>query len=75
MACVLEAVASGGDLERWVVWIASAFPEVDYHGALLNSIFLVLLPGILWLLADSQAKRTTSKKVREPFYLRAIGRF
>jgi hypothetical protein len=57
-----------------VVWVASTFPEVYHHGALLYSILQVFLPNILWLLADSQAKRTTLKKVREPFYLRAIGR-
>lgn len=68
-------MASGSDLEWWVVWIASAFPKVDHHGALLNSVFLVLLLGILRLLANSQAKRTTPQKVSESLYLRAIGRF
>jgi hypothetical protein len=50
------------------------FPEVDHHGAFLNSILLVLLLDILRLLANSHVKRTTLKKIREPFYIRAIGR-
>jgi hypothetical protein len=63
----LEAVASGGDLERWVVWVASAFPQVDCHEALLNSILSIFLSDILWFLANFEAKRTTLKKVRESF--------
>jgi hypothetical protein len=68
-------VASSGDVERWVVCLASTSPQVDYHGSLLNSIFTLFLSDILWLLANSQAKRTTPKKVRESFHLRAIGCF
>jgi hypothetical protein len=66
-------VASSGDLKARVVWVASAFSEVDCHRALLDSILVVFLPYILWLLADSHAKCTTSKKVKKPFHLRAIG--
>jgi hypothetical protein len=63
------------DLERWVVWVASTFPQVDCHGALIESIFSVFFLDILQLLVNSQAKRKTLKKVRESFYLRAIGCF
>jgi hypothetical protein len=52
-----------------VVCLASTSPQVDYHGSLLNSIFTLFLLDILWLLANSQAKRTTLKKVRESFHL------
>jgi hypothetical protein len=69
---VWEAVASSGGLERRVVWVASVFSQVECHRALLDSIFTVFLPDILWLLADSQAKRTTPTKVRKSFHLRAI---
>jgi hypothetical protein len=47
LACVWEAVASSGGLERRVVWVASAFSQVDCHRALLDSIFAVFLPDIL----------------------------
>jgi hypothetical protein len=73
LAGVWEAVASSGDLERRVVWVASAFSQVDCHRALLDPILVVFLPHILWLLADSHAKRITPKKVRKSFHLRAIG--
>jgi hypothetical protein len=66
-------VANSSDLERRVVWVASVFSQVDCHRALLDSIFTVFFLDILWLLADSHAKRATPKKVRKSFHLRAIG--
>ena len=62
-----------GDLERRVVRVVSAFSQVDCHRALLNPILVVFLPDILRLLMYPHAKRTTPKKVRESFHLRAIG--
>jgi hypothetical protein len=56
-----------------VIWVASTFSHVDYHGALLDSILAVFCPDILRLLVDPHAKRTTSKKVRISFHLWAIG--
>jgi hypothetical protein len=73
LAGIWEAVASSGDLKGRVIWVASAFSRVDCHRAFLNPVLTVFLPDILWLLADPHAKRTTPKKVRESFHLRAIG--
>jgi hypothetical protein len=69
LAGVWEAVASSGDLKRRVIWVASAFSQVDCHRALLDSILMVFLPDILWLLMDPHGKRTTPKKVRKSFHL------
>jgi hypothetical protein len=66
-------VASSGDLKGRVIWVASTFSQVDCHRALLNPILAVFLPDILRLLMYPHAKRTTPKKVRESFHLRAIG--
>jgi hypothetical protein len=73
LACIWEAVASSGDLKGRVIWVASAFSQVDCHREFLNPVLVVFLPDILWLLADPHAKRTTLKKVMESFQLRAIG--
>jgi hypothetical protein len=35
-----------------VVWVTSAFSQVDRHRALLHSIFALFLPDIFGLLAD-----------------------
>jgi hypothetical protein len=67
LAGVWEAVASSGDLKGRVIWVASAFSQVDFHRALLNPVLVVFLPDILWLLADPYAKRTTPKKMRKSF--------
>jgi hypothetical protein len=69
LAGVWEAVANRGDLKGRVIWVASTFSHVDYHGALLDSILAVFCPDILRLLVDPHAKRTTSKKVRISFHL------
>ena len=58
-------VASSGDLKGRVIWVASAFSQVDFHRALLNPVLVVFLPDILWLLVDPHAKRTTPKKGEE----------
>jgi hypothetical protein len=55
LASVWEAVPDEGDLEGRVVWVASAFSQVDRHRALLYSIFAVFLPDIFGLLADPHA--------------------
>jgi hypothetical protein len=73
LAGTWEAVASSGDLKGRVIWVASAFSQVEHHKALLNPVLVVFLPDILRLLADPHAKRTTLKKVRKSFHLRAIG--
>jgi hypothetical protein len=73
LAGVWEAVSSGDDLERRVIWVVSAFPQVDCHRALLNPVLAVFFPDILWLLADPHAKRTAPKKVKESFHLRPVG--
>ena len=73
LACIWEAVASSGDLKGRLIRVASAFSQVDCHRAFLNSVLAVFFPYILRLLADPHAKRTTPKKVRESFHLRAIG--
>jgi hypothetical protein len=73
LASVSEAVYSGSDLEGRVIWVVSAFSQVDYHRALLNSVLAVFFPDILRLLVDPHAKRATSQKVRESFHLRAVG--
>jgi hypothetical protein len=73
LASVWEAVSSGGDLEGRVIWVVSAFSQVDCHRAFLNPVFVVFFPNILWLLVDPYAKRVAPKKVRESFHLRAIG--
>jgi hypothetical protein len=43
-------------LERRVVWVVSAFSQVDCHRALLHSILEIFLPDIFWLLADPHVK-------------------
>jgi hypothetical protein len=73
LAGIYEAMASSGDLKGRLIWVASAFSQVDCHRAFLNPVLAVFLPDILRLLADPHAKRTTPKKVRESFHLRAIG--
>jgi hypothetical protein len=69
LASIWEAVSGESDLERGMVRIVSAFSQVDCHRALLHSILEVLLLDIFWLLADSQAKRTTSQQMWEPLHL------
>jgi hypothetical protein len=59
LASVWKAVSSGGDLEGRVIWVVSAFSQVDCHGAFLNSIFVVFLPDVLRLVADPHVKRAT----------------
>jgi hypothetical protein len=66
-------VSSGSDLEGRVIWVVSAFSQVDCHRAFLNSVLVVFLLDILRLLADPHAKRATLKKMRESFHLRAVG--
>jgi hypothetical protein len=56
-----------------MVWIVSAFSQVDCHRAFLHSALKILLPDVFRLLADSHAKRTTSQKVWKSFHLRAVG--
>jgi hypothetical protein len=70
---VWEVVASSGDLKGRVIWVVSAFSQVDCHRAFLNPVLAVFFPDILWLLADPHAKRVALKKVRESFHLRAVG--
>jgi hypothetical protein len=59
LASVWEAVPDEGDLEGGVVWVASAFSQVDYHIAFLYSIFTVFLLDIFGLLADPHAQSAT----------------
>jgi hypothetical protein len=66
-------VSSGGDLEGRVIWVVSAFSQVDCHRAFLNPVLAVFFLDVLWLLADPHAKRATPQKVRESFHLRAVG--
>ena len=73
LAGIWEAVASSGDLKGRVIRVALALSQVDCHRAFLNPVLVVFFPDILRLLADPHAKRTTPKKVKESFYLRAIG--
>ena len=73
LAGIWEAVASSGDLKGRVIWVVSAFSQVDCHRAFFNPVLAVFLLDILRLLADPHAKRTTLKKVRESFHLRAVG--
>jgi hypothetical protein len=56
---VCEAVPDEGDLEGRVVWVASAFSQVDRRRALLDSIFAVFLPDVFGLLADPHAQSAT----------------
>jgi hypothetical protein len=65
-------VASSGDLKGRVIWVVSAFSQVDCHRAFLNPVLVVFFPDILWLLANPHTKRASPKKVRESFHLRAI---
>jgi hypothetical protein len=69
LAGVWEAVASSGDLKGRVIWVASAFSQVDCHRALIDSILAVFLPYILQFLADPHVKHATLKKVRKSFHL------
>jgi hypothetical protein len=62
-------VSSEGNLERRVVWVTSAFSQVDCHRALLNSVFSVFFPDIYRLLADPHTKRATLQEMRESFLL------
>jgi hypothetical protein len=73
LASVWEAVSSGGDLEGRVIWVVSAFSQVDCHITFLNPILAVFFPDVLRLLVDPHAKRATPQKVRESFHLRAVG--
>jgi hypothetical protein len=73
LAGVWEVVASSGDLKGRVIWVLSAFSQVDCHKAFLNPVLAVFFLDILWLLADPHAKRVAPKKVRESFHLRAVG--
>jgi hypothetical protein len=66
-------MSSGGDLEGRVIWIVSAFSQVDCHKAILNPVLVVFFLDVLRLLADPHAKRAAPKKVRESFHLRAVG--
>jgi hypothetical protein len=66
-------VSSGGDLEGRVIWVVSAFSQVDFYRAFFNPVLAVFFPDILWLLADPHAKHVTLKKVRESFHIRAVG--
>jgi hypothetical protein len=59
LASVWEAVSSEGDLERRVIWVVSAFSQVDCHRAFLNSTLTVFFPDVLRLLADPHANRAT----------------
>jgi hypothetical protein len=70
---IWEAVASSGDLNGRVIWVVSAFSQVDCHRAFLNLVLAVFFLDILQLLADPHVKRASPKKVRESFHLRAIG--
>jgi hypothetical protein len=54
LASVWEAVPDEGNLEGMVVWVVSAFCQVDRHRSLFYSIFTILLPDIFGLLADPQ---------------------
>jgi hypothetical protein len=47
LASVYELVSSGGDLEGRVIWVVSAFSQVDYHRAFLSSILAVFFPDKL----------------------------
>jgi hypothetical protein len=69
LARAWEVVSSEGDLERRVVWVTSAFSQVDCHRALLNSVLTVFFPDILRLLVDPHAKRATPQEMRESFLL------
>jgi hypothetical protein len=62
-------MASSSDLKGRVIWVVSAFSQVDYHRAFLNPILAVFFPDILRLLEDPHAKRAAPKKVRESFHL------
>jgi hypothetical protein len=73
LASIWEAVSGKGDLEGRMVWIVSAFSQVDCHRAFLHSALEILLPDVFRLLAESHAKGTTSQKMWEPFHLRAVG--
>jgi hypothetical protein len=66
-------VASSSDLKGRVIWVASAFSQVDCHRAFLNPVLMVFFPDLLWLLADPHVEHAAPKKVRESFHLRAIG--
>jgi hypothetical protein len=74
LASIWEAVSSGGDLEGRVIWVVSAFSQLDCHRAFLNPVLAVFFPDVLRLLMDPHAKRTTPQKVRESFHLREVGR-
>jgi hypothetical protein len=52
-------VSSEGDLERRVIWVVSAFSQVDCHRAFLSSILAIFFPDVLQLLVDPHAKRAT----------------
>jgi hypothetical protein len=66
-------VSNGGDLEGRVIWVVSAFSQVDCHREFLNPVLAVFFPNVLRLLADPHAKHSTPKEVRESFHLRAVG--
>jgi hypothetical protein len=59
LASIWKAVPSGGDLEGRVIWVVSAFSQVDCHRASLNFALAVIFPDVLRLLADPNAKRAT----------------
>jgi hypothetical protein len=56
-----------------VIWVVSAFSQVDCHRAFFNPVLAVFFPDILRLLANPHTKRTAPKNVRESFHLRAVG--
>jgi hypothetical protein len=56
-----------------VIWVVSAFSQVDCHRAFLNSVLVVFFSDVLRLLVDPHAKRATLQKVKESFHLRAVG--
>jgi hypothetical protein len=55
LASVWEAVSGEVDLEGRVVWVVSAFSQIDCHRTLFYTIFVVFLPDIFGLLTDPHA--------------------
>jgi hypothetical protein len=58
---------------KGVIWVVSAFSQVDCYRAFLNPVLTTFFLDVLQLLADPYAKRATPKEVRESFHLRAVG--
>jgi hypothetical protein len=68
LASIWETISGKSDLEGRMVWIVSAFSQVDCHRAFLHSALDILRPDVFRLLADSHVKRTTSQEMWEPFH-------